>query len=422
MKPANQITAMVIDNGLFSEVASRLSRDFAKTYYCQPGAVECEFPLVTRCWIGRDLEGLTVVPSFWPYLDKCDLFVFPDNCHAPLQKHLLALGKVVWGGRDGDELEMDRARTKKLMEKAGLPVQPWRIVEGVDALTKWLSDNPNTYAKISRYRGLTETFGGMKVDLLKPKLDDLRRDLGPDAKDFPFVVEDAIEDAIEIGLDGWCIDGRQPPDCLCGIEIKDKAYAGVVLPAAKWPKPIRMFNAGMEWELRRVGYRGFLSSELRCQSADYGPMIDLCCRCGIPPADLYCEMIGNLGEIVWQGAQGVMVPPKWISRYGAQAMIDSEWSAEHWQPIGFPPSMRKYVKLRYAAKDGKEYFSAPQGPGTKSAGCVVGFGSTLDAACAMCAGVAKKVEGYGISIHTESFEKLHEQFEDAAAHGCPLEP
>jgi hypothetical protein len=422
MKPVKEVTCCVVDNGLFAELAARVAREFAHVYYCIPGALGEEFPRVERAYIGKGMPGVEVVGSFWPLLDKIDLFCFFDVNHGPLQDYLVSIGKAVWGARMGEELELDRERMKRLQEKLGLPVNPWRAVEGVDALEKWLQDHRNQYVKLSRYRGLSETFKAKNSKLIQEKLDQVRADLGPEAQDMRFVVEDPITDAVEVGTDGWMVDGRDPVRCLMGIEVKDRSYAGCVAQSAKLPKALLTFNQVMAPIFKGFGYRGFRSTEHRITKDGTSYMNDLCCRGAIPPSGLYMEMVQNLPEVIWQGANGVLVEPRWAAVWGVECIIESAWCDTHWQPVEIPEQVRRFVKLRHPRLKGKQWYNAPQKNDNPYAGEVIGWGRTLDAAIDMCRDVAEAVDGYDLKINVDALGEAAEQIAKAADYGVEMKP
>ena len=92
------VKCLVVDNGLFVDLAVRLARDFGKVWYYTPW--EQSFPLMNHGRIGEGLEEIERVRSvFGKHFNDVDLFVFPDIFHADLQDYLVGQGKRVWGGR-----------------------------------------------------------------------------------------------------------------------------------------------------------------------------------------------------------------------------------------------------------------------------------------------------------------------------------
>lgn len=397
-------TAMVIAHPLFLELACRLARDFGKVYYWNPGA-DATFPTAQQGMVGYGMEGVTVVDSWaGPHFDSVDLFVFPDLYQAALQIHLEGLGKRVWGARNGEELEIYRGTCKELMEKEDLPVQPWGVVKGIKALRNHLMEFPDQHVKIDRYRGNFETFFSPDYDLVATKLDEIAHNLGPLQEVIEFMVEDDLPDKVEAGLDTYCIDGDYPLKTLCGIEVKDLGYLGQFVSWDSIPEPLTRWTTAMAPYLRRYGYRGFLSNEIRIGKDHVPYMIDACMRAGSPPSELYQEFYTNFSEIIWEGADGFLVDPKPIAKFGLQVVMKSEWAQNNPQPVSIDPKVRQNVKLYNPIKVKDGFSVLPQDDNMAEVGSVIGWGETVEEALKMVDKVSEGVKGYGIKIPKGSAE------------------
>ncbi len=316
-----------------------------------------------------------------------------------LQIYLESLGKRVWGARNGEELETYREVCKKLMEEAGLPVQPWAKITGVKALREHLRGHADQHVKIDRWRGNFETFFAPSYDLVIPKIDEIAHTMGAFQEIAEFIVEDDLPDRVEIGLDCYCIDGAFPSKTLVGIEVKDLGYVAQFVDWATIPEPIRRWNDKMAPILRTYGYRGFLSTEVRV-GEDHEPyMIDACCRAGSPPSELYQEFYKNFADIIWQGADGVMVDPEPAGKFGVQVVLRSDWAESNWQPVNVPKEYRNNVKLFNSVEVDGCFYVVPQDEQMKEIGSVVGWGDTLEAAIEMAKEVGESLSGYGIKFN-----------------------
>ena len=160
------------------------------------------------------------IDSIWPYLNKIDVFIFPDLYHGPLQKHLDDMGVNVWGSRMGENLELYRETAKDILTKLGIDIGPYVVIEGTADLRKYLKSHKDKFIKVSKTRGDFETFHHEEFGITEPWLDELEYRIGPKKTFMRFIVEDAIEPAIEVGFDGYCIDGKFS-DPIVGVEIKD---------------------------------------------------------------------------------------------------------------------------------------------------------------------------------------------------------
>lgn len=412
-------TILVVDNGLFVELAIRLAQDFKKVYYCCPWVDA--FPKMNKAMIGYGFEEIEIVDDIQgPHFDSIDLFVFPDVYFGQLQVSLEAEGKLVWGARMGEELELSRDSTKKLMADLKLPVGPWVKVRGMDKLREFLKANKNQYVKVNKWRGLCETFLSKDYRSIEPKLDEMEYGLGAFKEEIDFIIEEALDDRVEIGLDAFTVDGKFPSKLIAGIEVKDAGYVGMFNDYDKLPKEITSFDAAMEPTLKAYGYRGFYSTEIRVGKDHVPYMIDMCARAGSPPNELYQEYYKNLGRIIWDGANGIVTDPEPEAKYGAELIIHSSWADKNWQPVDFPDDMRRFIKLRNATKIKGRYYVIPQAVGLPEIGSTIGWGNTLKAAMEMAEEVANSVEGHYIKIPKESFEEANQEIEKLEAFGIKM--
>lgn len=413
-------TALVCAHGLFIELAVRLARDFGRVVYWNPGQ-DATFPMAQQGEVGRGMEGIEVVHSWaGEHFDAADLIVCPDLYLGDLQVRWENMGKRVWGARNGENLEIYRGDCKKLMEAEGLPVQPWREVRGMKALRAHLKAHKDQHVKIDRYRGNFETFFAQDYDLVLPKLDEISHNLGPLQEELHFLVEDDLPDRVELGVDTYCIDGEYPTSTLTGIEVKDLGYVGEFMKWADIPEPLTRFTTRMAKHFAAAGYRGFMSNEIRI-GADKEPfMIDLCARAGSPPNELYQEFYLNLSEILWQGADGILVDPEPIAKFGVQVIGKSSWAEANPQPVEIDPKWRRNVKLyNPVCIDGK-FCVLPQEDNMAECLSVVGWGETIDEALEMVKDASEGVRAYGIKIPLGSADEAIEQMGKMAEIGLPV--
>lgn len=403
-------TCMVVDNGIFVEMSRRLADDFGRVLYFSPWS--SGYPTSRGLLIGAGDDKIERVKDMWLHIDEVDLFVFPDVYEGGLQTHLASLGKRVWGCRLGSELELDRVKAKEIMKKAGIEVGPYKVITGLDGLRKHLKSNDDQFIKISSTRGDMETFHSPTYEKIEPRLDELEHSLGAKKKIMEFIVEKGIPDAIEAGYDGYTIDGKFPKGAIIGIEVKDKAYVGRTMRYSELPDPVRNVNDKLSPALKRYGYRGLWSTEIRCTEDGHAYPIDFTARAGSPPSELYQNMITNLAEIMWYGAEGILVEPEYAAQWGAEVLLLSSWADQNWQQITFPKSIRENVKLRnFTVIDG-EYYIVPQLCGMPEIGSVVAMGKTAEEAIAECKRLAEKVEGYQLEKPVEAIDEAVEDLKE----------
>ncbi len=412
---------MVIDGGLHPDFAVRLARDFKKVYYYVPPSGDA-FQTINASTIGKGLEGIEVVDSWYnDQFPQIDLFAVLDIRFGWLQELLVSLGKVVWGSRRGEQLEQDRVATKKVMAKLGQPVNDYAVLHGMVALREYLKTHEGVHVKVSKYRGTFESFYSATYRDIEPLLDSVESQIGPMKTEIDFVAEKDLPDRIEIGIDAWSVDGQWPIAVLLGIEMKDASYIGVFKPWADIPEPIRRWNEAISPLLRSFGYRGAISDEKRIGKDLKPHMIDQTCRLPSPPSELYAEFYLNIAEIVWKGANGVMVAARPASKFGAEVIIKSKWAVDsNWQPVYFPPEYRKNVKLHCACRIKGTYYVIPQSYQLEEIGAVVGWGDTAETAIKMVKRVAEKVEGHGIKIATATLDEAQGEMDKTNAIGLKV--
>jgi hypothetical protein len=401
-------TCLFYDNGLFIELAIKLSKSFGKVYYYNPW--KSGFPKRNLAQVSMGIPGIENVLNFFDYVDQADLIVFPDVYDGDLQNFLVSKGYNVFGAKKGEDLELNRDGMKRLMKRLNLPVNNYEVVKGVPALRDYLKEHKNVYVKINMYRGNFETFRSNDYKLVEPVLDQIEHDMGPMKYVQEFVVEDAIDNAIEVGYDGYCIDGLFPTKGICGIEIKDLGYIGKFMDYKDMSPIITGFNSKMSSTLKKYEYRGFMSSELRITEDDKKPyMIDFCARAGSPPNEVYQEVYTNLAEICWFGAQGICIDPIVEHKYALEVLIHSSWADKNWQPIYFPNKYRDNLKFRNLTIINGVYYAVPQSVGLPEIGAVVAIGDSIDEVVDKIKEVAEQVEGYYIEIPLQSIDTAIEE-------------
>ena len=102
-------TALVYDNGVFTELAVTLGRSFGRVLYYVPWT--SGMPKSNALLIGEGLAGVERVENPFDFFDEIDIWIFPDVYEAGMQKWLAAQGKRVFGCKGGADLEIDRPKS-----------------------------------------------------------------------------------------------------------------------------------------------------------------------------------------------------------------------------------------------------------------------------------------------------------------------
>lgn len=440
-------TALVWDNFLFTHCAIKLAESFGRVLYGGPHVNA--FPKSNMALPGDGIDGITRIKDWESYVDEVDLFVFPDVMFGPTQELLVKMGKRVFGSRAGEELELNRWKTKKLLKKLNMPVAESHLIIGMDALRRFIQKRPeHWWIKTSRYRGDFETFDVEGYDEAKTILDVRQAELGEKSRVYPFVVERHIDAIIEAGYDGYNIRGQFPSDdqpCLFGIERKDLGYIGTAKLYGELPGPVRWVNAKLVPYFQETDYCGLYSSEVRCadedQFADGEPkqfedfemiwnrgekvpetnlwafLTDPCCRMASPPGEAYIEWLDNWDDIMWHGGAGEFVPPEPNAKYAIEIMLHSSWADKNWQPVGFPEEMTRWIKLRNCCRIDGTYYAVPQSVGLPEIGAVIGLDNYLKTACKLALERSQKVTGYFIEPKVDAIAKTIIEINNAQDQG-----
>lgn len=233
-----------------------------------------------------------------------------------------------------------------------------------------------------------------------------------------FIVEDHLPDTLDIAIDTYCIDGAYPTLGLLGTEAKGEAYVAAVKKWSELPSGLTDIYDKLAPTLKEYGYRNFLSLECRTQK-DKVWLGDPCCRAGSPPFELQLNMLRNLGEILWEGADGKVVEPKYAGRYGFELIIHSEWADKNPLRLEFPDELRDQIKLRYASKFDDGIWIMPQGGGPRVA-AVVTCGDDLDACFKEAEDIAGQIKGIQVEAFAHSIPDLKKNIEKLRGWGTIL--
>lgn len=403
-------SALVIDNGSFVEVAQMLAKSMARVYYwC---AWKTAFPTRNSLLVGTGIPGVERVIDFWDVLDKVDIVVAPDIYYGGLCTHLENLGHKVWGSRGAEEYETDRVASKERMKALGIPIGKYRVLKGTTKLRNFLDTHGDVYVKTSLARGDFESFHAENLKLVDPKIKEIEYHLGPAAELEEFVVEDSIPDALEIALDSYVIDGQWPSRSLLGVETKDCAYVGVMLEREQWPRQITLVNDAVAPDLKASHYRNWFCAEERVTKDGTGYVNDPACRLTAPVGGAMMSFYKNMAEIVYEGANGVLVDPEPAGKYCCSLVITSDHAEDGWQPVHFPSKIAPYVTLKNAVYLDKTWYVVPQKPvGLCEIGEVVGWGETLEEARETVKERAKQISGYRVKLSTDALDSAEESIE-----------
>jgi hypothetical protein len=375
LKPLDQITALVIDHGLFLPVAHRLAEEYKRVlYYCP---AEDGFPTINRCIVGDGFDDIEKCDDIWPVMPEVDLVVCPDIGFSGLQLELERQGKPVWGSRRADRLEIHRQYFHKVLADVGLAVPKFVVLTGLNALRDHLKDAEDKYIKISRYRGSLETFHWRSWDLDEGTIDLLAVRFGPAKELIPFLVFDTIETDLELGSDTYVVDGKWPSLMLNGIEHKDKGYLSAVTKREAMPECLNEVLEAFSPVLKLFRCRNQWSTEVR-KTEDSFFFTDPTPRGGIPSTPSQLLAWKNFPEIVAAGAEGELVDPIPTCKYTAECMIAGKTKKEQWPAVEIPNDLEKWTAFGSCCKiDGRLVFPTDESH-DDDLGWLLATGNTLE--------------------------------------------
>lgn len=405
-------TALVYDRGLYLFMAEKLAETFKKVYYYMPQSEP--YPCSKTAKIGTGLK-VERIYEFWSYVDKADLIVFPDCYDGEMQHWLREKGYTVFGNGRGEKLEMDKVFFLETLEKAGLSVSRTYRAEGIDDLIKYLEKHEDEcWLKTSYYRGDFETKKFTSMAQIMPWIDHLKTRIGRNEADIEILVQDKIESEVEVGYDGFCIDGQYTINSVTGYEIKDRGFVASVQPEP--PEVVQYINDKISGVFKELGYRGHFSTEIRVTKDGEPYFIDPTCRLPSPPSELMVELYENYAEIVWEVANGRVPVPKAKAKYGAELILTSESAEDMSLCVSVPKGIRQFVKLKNHMKEGNDYFCIPNG-NAQFFGAVIALGDTAEEAMSKALEYVQQIEADDLHINDDVFKAANEQIANGKKFG-----
>lgn len=413
-------SVVVFEHGIFLELAFRLSRDFGKVYYCDP-LWEDAWAKIDHAVIGDGFDEIERVKEIWDVIDKVDLVVFPDTCHGSMQEFIASkVGVPVWGGRHSDNLEVRKMAFRKLQAKLGMEIPDYDVITGLDALREYCKDpeNNDRWIKVTpQWRGNRETFHHTDYEETRLALDEMGLSFGPMQDVMTFLCEKNIKANLEGGVDTYTVDGQHPSIAILGWERKDKGYFAVVKPYNEIAPEFTKVHEPLWPILKEYGCRQFLSSETKITDDGRSFLLEPTVRLPSPAGEEQMELYENISEIIYQGAQGILVEPVVKVHFACEAMVEHNGNKDHWRSLRVPDSVRRWVKLYNTVKIGDTLGIIP---GSECIGAVVGIGDTPTEALDHLKENAEAIEDQPVTVHVESLADLINEIDESEAKGIPF--
>jgi hypothetical protein len=406
---------VIDDSGFAVDLARVLSKDVEEVYYVREWK-QSGFPALNANRIGANVPGVIKAESVYDLLDKqIDVYIFTDVYRGSDQKHLVSLGKNVFGSRKADELERFRNIGNDVMKSVGLTVPDTELVIGIQALREYSKANKDIYVKINEVRGMAETQYIQDFELCEFWFDDIEKELGSDKDTFHFLVSKKLPSGMsEIGTDPMITAGKIPDIIMAGTEAKDSFYYCVVKPYKDLPEALRIVTDKLLPVFAEYDYRGNFSYEAKVGKDKNPVVLDLTQRIPQPPGALQWYMYRkNLADLFYNIAKGIPLSPDIHKPFGVEIIMKSEIAKKESLPIRIPADIRDHVFLAgYKMRKGHPdiYYTLPQSEvEIEEVGSVEGEGNTLEEAFNNAKAICDRIESMDIRFSLDSFDVIKEE-------------
>lgn len=417
MKDTKDVTAAIIDYGTFECLAETLADSMKKVYFYSP--FEAEYLDCAPCFQGQGLLNVERVDDYLSpaFLKEIDLFIFPDRGYGGVQKHLREdMHKAIWGSQGLCVLEEFRTLFIDMLESLDMPMAPSQEIVGVTALAAHLKTVEDKWIKIDRYRACMETWKHIDYAHSERELERLAKVFGPAKEHVTFIVQDPIETDVEIGYDGWCVDGAFPSASFQGYEAKNELYLGHVLKASALPEEVRYVNEKMAPLARKCGYRNFFSTEIRVKDGE-AFFIDPTFRMPGQTGEQLLQTCDNLADVIWYGANGELVDPQFACEFAVEATLHyTAACSKDWKTLRIPEDVAPFIKLyHYCRFDGMVYVLPHER--SDEVGVMLGLGDTAEEALEHLKDNLELMKDEPIHADVRAFVDLLEKIETAEEQG-----
>lgn len=400
---------VVMDNGLYAMQAEALAEGGKnEVIYWTPWAKP--FPTVDDYAKGYGYGKMKKEIWLFNHILDADMIVNFDVSNNDLIHYLKQVHpeKSIFGAGLGEKLEHDRVFFKKWLEHFKLPVGPYKVIQGLGNLRKYLEHNPNRFVKTNIFRDDMESFFFGKWEDDKYLLDEKAVTLGSLIDDYNFIVEEPIECACELGYDGFYGNGKYIPFSW-GPEIAKNLYVGkVISDIDELPDCLANTLDTISPLLNRMDYRGALSTEERVITTQESYFIDFCARIPAPLGQIYPMAIKNWAELVYKVGKNEDVKIECDHAYVGAYALSSEHAATHNVKMLVKEKDLDSVRFQVVAKNKDGYFAVK---GTTAVCVLVAGGDSPDEVIDKIKDAKKLVDAYG--LEKDPVDGIDDQFQKA---------
>jgi len=348
---------LIWDVGPAVDHALRLVKDGNRVLYFTEWADSS--PKFNKYVPGLGYEGLTKVKNFFNFVDKVDCVCFFYIGRGDLCSWLRGEGYTCFGAGMGERLEKSRSWAKKIQKEIGLPVQSYKLINGVDNVISYLKKNPGKYIKLDIFRGDLETFFAEDAESAEAILNPMKVKLGPYADSFEFMVEDKVQDVVvETGWDLF-FNGRN----FLKPYLWNYLYRGIYMGrySEVMPKPLMRVMNAIKPILIGLDYRGAISCEVLITKKGEPYLLDLTTRIPYPSGIQNTYSLNNYSEVIWKVAKGEDVALDVKNEYVGALDLESPYVMSNWAKVSYPPELSDKIRIQGARYEDSEYVIPQEG-------------------------------------------------------------
>jgi hypothetical protein len=182
-----------------------------------------------------------------------------------------------------------------------------------------------------------------------------------------------------------------------------------------------MVNTSIAPVLAEYQYRGWWATEIRIGADGTAYFIDPTPRMPGQTGEHQCETMENFAEVVWLGANGIVIEPRFAYHFAAEATLHYDGKTkdptivDEWKTLRIPSDISKWVKLyHYSVIDGVYHFGTRN---TDEVGVVIGAGDSIRGAIDSLQGHLKLLKDLSVHANPEGFADLIKMIKKAENHG-----
>ena len=182
------------------------------------------------------------------------------------------------------------------------------------------------------------------------------------------------------------------------------------------PDEIKEINESFAPLLKKHSYRNFWATEIRCKG-DKSFFIDPTPRMPGMSGEQFMMMCDNIAEVIWKGANGIMVEPEFNAKVIAAATIyhTDYIDDKHWMVLDIPEKLRPYTKLwHYCFHNGKFHWPPKD---NNELGLVLGAGNSIKEAIEHLKKNIELLKDEPVQFKLHSFRDILQDIVEAEKHG-----